>query len=62
MMQITGGTCSLRKREGNVQREHVGLETELGGTHGAVGREEGEREFMWILHAPPHPVPYLCVC
>ena len=25
--------------------------------HGAVGREEGRQEFMWVLHAPPHPMP-----
>ena len=30
--------------------------------HGTVGREEGEREFMWVLSAWPPPVPYLCVC
>ena len=77
-MQITGGMCGLREREGNVQREHAGnvqrehagnvqrehagLETELGGMRGAIGREEGEQEFMWVLHVPPHPMPYLCMC
>ena len=39
----------LREREEKVRRERAGLERELGRTRGAVGREEGEREFMCVL-------------
>lgn len=39
----------LREREEKVRRERAGLERELGRTRGAVGREEGEREFMYVL-------------
>ena len=61
-MQITGGMCGLHEREGNVRREHAGLEMELGGMRGTIRREEGEWEFMWVLRVLPHPMPYLCVC
>lgn len=39
----------LREREERVRRDRAGLERELGRTRGAVGREEGEREFMCVL-------------
>ncbi|KAF8586990.1 hypothetical protein K439DRAFT_1408071 [Ramaria rubella] len=39
----------LREREEKVRRDRAGLERELGRTRGAVGREEGEREFMTLL-------------
>jgi len=38
----------LREREEKVKRERAGLERDLGRTRGAVGREEGEREFMCV--------------
>ena len=46
----------LREREEKVRLERAGLERELGRTRGAVGREEGEREFKYVLRY------LLCMC
>ncbi|KAF8522886.1 hypothetical protein BU17DRAFT_75079 [Hysterangium stoloniferum] len=40
---------SLREREEKIRRERAGLEREIGRTRGALGREEGEREFTTLL-------------